>query len=82
MDTLSVPTVVWPHQPLIRTRSSPASTSLPPSHPASLIPSLTLSSPADVQLRFTTGAIFFFFFYTVNLPDFKKKSHAHVTSIK
>ncbi|XP_008318447.1 histone deacetylase 7-like isoform X2 [Cynoglossus semilaevis] len=58
MDTLSVPTVVWPHQPLIRTRSSPASTSLPPSHPASLIPSLTLSSPADVQLRFTTGLVY------------------------
>uniref|UniRef100_A0A3B4ZQ56 histone deacetylase n=1 Tax=Stegastes partitus TaxID=144197 RepID=A0A3B4ZQ56_9TELE len=28
MDHLSVPTLIWPHQPLARTQSSPASTSL------------------------------------------------------
>ncbi|XP_061731365.1 histone deacetylase 7-like isoform X2 [Nerophis ophidion] len=42
-------------QPLVRTQSSPASTSLPV--PVSL--SLSLSSPAaDVQLRFTTGLVY------------------------
>uniref|UniRef100_A0A674PBN7 histone deacetylase n=1 Tax=Takifugu rubripes TaxID=31033 RepID=A0A674PBN7_TAKRU len=38
----SMPALIWPHQPLIRTQSSPASTSLPPSHP----------------LRFTTGLVY------------------------
>ncbi|XP_069366220.1 histone deacetylase 7-like isoform X2 [Paralichthys olivaceus] len=57
LDSLSVPTPIWPHQPLVRTRSSPASTSLPP--PPTTIPSLSLSSPAaDVQLRFTTGLVY------------------------
>ncbi|XP_053291494.1 histone deacetylase 7 isoform X2 [Pleuronectes platessa] len=57
MDSLSLPSPIWPHQPLVRTRSSPASTSLPP--PAATIPSLSLSSPAaDVQLRFTTGLVY------------------------
>lgn len=56
LDPMSVPALIWPHQPLVRTRSSPASTSLPPPHPPSSISSLSLSSPtADVQLRFTTG---------------------------
>ncbi|XP_058487272.1 histone deacetylase 7-like [Solea solea] len=60
MDSLSAPALIWPHQPLIRTRSSPASTSLPPPHPpATTIPSVSLSSPAaDVQLRFTTGLVY------------------------
>ncbi|XP_039972002.1 histone deacetylase 7-like isoform X2 [Xiphias gladius] len=58
-DPLSVPALIWPHQPLVRTRSSPASTSLPPPHPPTTIPSLSLSSPAaDVQLRFTTGLVY------------------------
>ncbi|XP_060925517.1 histone deacetylase 7-like [Limanda limanda] len=57
LDSLSLTSPLWPHQPLIRTRSSPASTSLPP--PAATIPSLSLSSPAaDVQLRFTTGLVY------------------------
>ncbi|XP_056886405.1 histone deacetylase 7-like isoform X4 [Takifugu flavidus] len=51
----SMPALIWPHQPLIRTQSSPASTSLPPSHPATAVPSLTLSNP---QLRFTTGLVY------------------------
>lgn len=56
LDPLTVPALIWPHQPLVRTRSSPASTSLPPPHPPTTIPSLSLSSPAaDTQLRFTTG---------------------------
>ncbi|XP_049894125.1 histone deacetylase 7-like isoform X1 [Epinephelus moara] len=60
LDTLAVPALIWPHQPLVRTRSSPASTSLPPPpHPPTTIPSLSLSSPAaDVQLRFTTGLVY------------------------
>ncbi|XP_022601057.1 histone deacetylase 7-like isoform X2 [Seriola dumerili] len=59
LDPLSVPALIWPHQPLVRTRSSPASTSLPPPHPPTTIPSLSLSSPtADVQLRFTTGLVY------------------------
>ncbi len=63
LDSLGVPALIWPHQPLIRTQSSPASTSLPPPpHPPTTIPSLSLSSPApDVQLRFTTGGGHFFF---------------------
>ncbi|XP_035007228.1 histone deacetylase 7 isoform X1 [Hippoglossus stenolepis] len=57
LDSLSLPSQIWSHQPLFRTRSSPASTSLPP--PANTIPSLSLSSPAaDVQLRFTTGLVY------------------------
>ncbi|XP_053172121.1 histone deacetylase 7-like [Scomber japonicus] len=60
LDSPSVPVLMWPHQPLIRTQSSPASTSLPPPpHPPPTIPSLSLSSPAaDVQLRFTTGLVY------------------------
>ncbi|XP_040889165.1 histone deacetylase 7-like isoform X2 [Toxotes jaculatrix] len=59
LDPLNVPPLIWPHQPLVRTRSSPASTSLPPPHPPTTIPSLSLSSPAaDVQLRFTTGLVY------------------------
>lgn len=54
LETLGAPALIWPHQPLVRTQSSPASTSLP--HPPTTIPSLPLSSlAADVQLRFTTG---------------------------
>uniref|UniRef100_A0A7N6BWS4 histone deacetylase n=1 Tax=Anabas testudineus TaxID=64144 RepID=A0A7N6BWS4_ANATE len=29
LDPLAMPALIWPHQPLVRTRSSPASTSLP-----------------------------------------------------
>ncbi|KAM7401852.1 hypothetical protein PAMP_017129 [Pampus punctatissimus] len=58
LDSPSVPVLMWPHQPLVRTQSSPASTSLPPPpHPPPTITSLSLSSPAaDVQLCFTTAA--------------------------
>ncbi|XP_030585205.1 histone deacetylase 7-like isoform X2 [Archocentrus centrarchus] len=57
IDPMSVPSLIWPHQPVSRSRSSPASTSLPPaSHQATTIPSMSLSNPAtDIQLRFTTG---------------------------
>ncbi|XP_030276798.1 histone deacetylase 7-like isoform X2 [Sparus aurata] len=60
LDPGSVPSIIWPHQPLGRTQSSPASTSLPPPpHPPTTIPSLSLSSPAsDVHLRFTTGLVY------------------------
>ncbi|XP_071349641.1 histone deacetylase 7-like isoform X2 [Trachinotus anak] len=59
LDHLSAPALIWPHQPLVRTRSSPASTSLPPPHPPTTVSSLSLSSPtADVQLRFTTGLVY------------------------
>ncbi|XP_070698477.1 histone deacetylase 7-like isoform X2 [Pempheris klunzingeri] len=60
LDPLGVPALIWHHQPLVRTQSSPASTSLPPPpHPPTTIPSLSLSSPAaDVQLRFTTGLVY------------------------
>ncbi|XP_051804578.1 histone deacetylase 7-like isoform X1 [Acanthochromis polyacanthus] len=60
LDPQSVPTLIWPHQPLVRTQSSPASTSLPPtSNPPTSIASLSLSSPAaDIQLRFTTGLVY------------------------
>nr|XP_046240243.1 histone deacetylase 7-like isoform X2 [Scatophagus argus] len=61
LDRLGVPTLIWPHQPLVRTQSSPASTSLPPApHPPTTIPSLSLSSPAaaELQLRFTTGLVY------------------------
>ncbi|XP_062419976.1 histone deacetylase 7-like isoform X2 [Pungitius pungitius] len=60
LDPLAAPTLVWPHQPLVRTKSSPASTTLPPSpHPPATVPSLSLSSSAaDVQLRFTTGLVY------------------------
>uniref|UniRef100_A0A3Q3KC28 Histone deacetylase n=1 Tax=Monopterus albus TaxID=43700 RepID=A0A3Q3KC28_MONAL len=59
LDPLTMPALIWPHQPLVRTRSSPASTSLPPSNPPTTIPSLSLSSPtADAQLRFTTGLVY------------------------
>ncbi|XP_042357205.1 histone deacetylase 7-like isoform X2 [Plectropomus leopardus] len=58
LDPLGVP-LIWPHQPLVRTQSSPASTSLPPPHPPTTLPSLSLSSPtADIQLRFTTGLVY------------------------
>uniref|UniRef100_A0A8D3A428 histone deacetylase n=1 Tax=Scophthalmus maximus TaxID=52904 RepID=A0A8D3A428_SCOMX len=57
LDLLSGPALIWPHQPLVRARSSPASTSLPP-QPNSM-PSLSLSNPAaDVPLRFTTGLVY------------------------
>lgn len=57
LDPASVPALILAHQPLVRTQSSPASTSVPPSsHPPAALPSLSLSSPlADSQLRFTTG---------------------------
>ncbi|XP_029006527.1 histone deacetylase 7-like isoform X2 [Betta splendens] len=59
LDPLSGSALIWPHQPLVRTRSSPASTSLPPPHPSTPIPSLSLSNPAaDTQLRFTTGLVY------------------------
>ncbi|KAG7229706.1 hypothetical protein INR49_012501 [Caranx melampygus] len=59
LDPMSMPALIWPHQPLVRTRSSPASTSLPPPHTPSSISSLSLSSPTtDVQLRFTTGLVY------------------------
>ncbi|XP_041836976.1 histone deacetylase 7-like [Melanotaenia boesemani] len=63
-DTLAVPTIIWPHQhqhqPVIRSRSLPTSTSMPPiSHPSTTIPSMSLSSPAtDVKLRYTTGLVY------------------------
>ncbi|XP_063766799.1 histone deacetylase 7-like isoform X2 [Eleginops maclovinus] len=57
-DCQSGPTLIWPHQPLGRTQSSPPYTSLPP-HPHTTIPSLSLSSPgAEGQLRFTTGLVY------------------------
>uniref|UniRef100_A0A3Q4AJ85 histone deacetylase n=1 Tax=Mola mola TaxID=94237 RepID=A0A3Q4AJ85_MOLML len=44
MDTPTVPALIWPHQPLVRTQSSPASTSLPSApHPHTTIPSMSLS---------------------------------------
>nr|XP_061841670.1 histone deacetylase 7-like isoform X1 [Nerophis lumbriciformis] len=53
MDSPNVPVLMWSHLPLVRTQSSPASTSLPA--PVSL----SLPSPAaDVQLRFTTGLVY------------------------
>ncbi|XP_068598589.1 histone deacetylase 7-like [Brachionichthys hirsutus] len=65
---LDPPAVTWPHPPLVRTKSSPASTSLPSApHPPTAAPSpspspslsLSLSSPlASVQLRFTTGLVY------------------------
>ncbi|XP_029358106.1 histone deacetylase 7-like isoform X3 [Echeneis naucrates] len=59
VDPMNTPALIWPHQPLVRTRSSPASTSLSPTHPPTNIPSLSLSTPtADVQLRFTTGLVY------------------------
>lgn len=60
LDSPNGPVLMWPHQPLIRTHSSPASTSLPPpSHPSTTIPSLSLSSPtSDAPLRFTTGLVY------------------------
>ncbi|XP_028261274.1 histone deacetylase 7-like isoform X2 [Parambassis ranga] len=60
LDPQIVPALIWPHQPLFRTQSSPASTSTPPSsHPPTSIPSLSLSSPAaETQLRFTTGLVY------------------------
>ncbi|KAM9758906.1 histone deacetylase 7-like isoform 1-T2 [Menidia menidia] len=62
-DGLGVPTLIWPHQshqPVIRSRSLPASTSLSPaSHPSAAIPSLSLSSAAtDIKLRYTTGLVY------------------------
>ncbi|XP_035517489.1 histone deacetylase 7-like [Morone saxatilis] len=60
LDSPGVSALIWPHQPVFRTQSSPASTSLPPPpHPPTTIPSLSLSSPAaDAQLRFTTGLVY------------------------
>ncbi|XP_010752354.2 histone deacetylase 7 isoform X2 [Larimichthys crocea] len=60
LDPPGVSALIWPHQPLVRTQSSPASTSLPPPpHPPTTIPSLSLSSPAaDTQLHFTTGLVY------------------------
>uniref|UniRef100_A0A672ZKH7 histone deacetylase n=1 Tax=Sphaeramia orbicularis TaxID=375764 RepID=A0A672ZKH7_9TELE len=53
LDSLGMPVLMWPHQPLVRTQSSPAYTSLPPPpHPPPAVPSLSLSSPpADTKLR-------------------------------
>ncbi|XP_029990771.1 histone deacetylase 7-like isoform X2 [Sphaeramia orbicularis] len=60
LDSLGMPVLMWPHQPLVRTQSSPAYTSLPPPpHPPPAVPSLSLSSPpADTKLRFTTGLVY------------------------
>ncbi|CAJ1051609.1 histone deacetylase 7-like isoform X1 [Xyrichtys novacula] len=60
LDHLNVPAIIWPHQPLARTQSSPASTSLSPTpHPPPAVPSLSLSSPStDVKLRYTTGLVY------------------------
>lgn len=60
LDPTSVPALILAHQPLVRTQSSPASTTVPPaSHPPAALPSLSLSSPlADSQLRFTTGLVY------------------------
>ncbi|KAK1902231.1 Histone deacetylase 7 [Dissostichus eleginoides] len=66
-DSQSGPAFIWPHQPLGRTQSSPAYTSLPP-HPHTAIPSLSLSSPAaEAQLRFTTGEERFPHFFKTNM---------------
>uniref|UniRef100_A0A8C9WVP6 histone deacetylase n=1 Tax=Sander lucioperca TaxID=283035 RepID=A0A8C9WVP6_SANLU len=53
LDPLGVPALIWPHQPLVRTQSSPASTSLPPPpHPPTAIPTLSLSSLVyDAQMQ-------------------------------
>ncbi|XP_029947945.1 histone deacetylase 7-like isoform X2 [Salarias fasciatus] len=63
VDHLGVPTLIWPHQPLVRTQSSPADVDVnvksPTSHPPPSIPSLFLSSTAtDIQLNFTTGLVY------------------------
>ncbi|XP_074535139.1 histone deacetylase 7-like isoform X2 [Halichoeres trimaculatus] len=60
LDHLSPPAVIWPHQALVRTQSSPPSTSLPSAPlPPTAVPSLSLSSPAaDIQLRYTTGLVY------------------------
>ncbi|XP_061544077.1 histone deacetylase 7-like isoform X1 [Phycodurus eques] len=59
MDSPNAPVLMWPHQPLVRTQSSPASTSLPPLQNASSTIPVPLSSPtADVKLRFTTGVVY------------------------
>ncbi|KAM3622116.1 uncharacterized protein V6R79_020506 [Siganus canaliculatus] len=67
LDHSGVHSLMWPHQPLVRTQSSPASTSLPPPpppapapHPVTTMNSLSLSSPAaeSIQLRFTTGLVY------------------------
>ncbi|KAM9800465.1 histone deacetylase 7-like isoform X2 [Syngnathus typhle] len=59
VDSPNVPILMWPHQPLVRTQSSPASTSLPPLHNASTSVPASLSSPApDVKLHFTTGIVY------------------------
>ncbi|XP_059186111.1 histone deacetylase 7-like [Centropristis striata] len=60
LEPPGAPALIWHHQPLVRTQSSPASTSLPPPpHPPTTMPSLSLSSPpADVKLRFTTGLVY------------------------
>uniref|UniRef100_A0A4W6C4V9 histone deacetylase n=1 Tax=Lates calcarifer TaxID=8187 RepID=A0A4W6C4V9_LATCA len=58
LDPPSVPPLIWPHQPLVRTRSSPASTSLPPPHPPTTIPSLSLSSPAFACVCVYLGLVY------------------------
>ncbi|KAM9409626.1 histone deacetylase 7-like isoform 2-T4 [Pholidichthys leucotaenia] len=60
LDPMGDPALMWPHQTVTRSRSSPSSTSLTPSsHLPSSIPSMTLSSPPteikQIKLRFTTG---------------------------
>lgn len=62
-DGLGVPTLIWPHQshqPVIRSRSLPPFTSpTPTSYGTTIIPSLSLSSPAtNAKLRFTTGLVY------------------------
>ncbi|XP_061688836.1 histone deacetylase 7-like isoform X2 [Syngnathoides biaculeatus] len=59
MDSPNAAILMWPHQPLVRTQSSPASTSLPPLQNASSTIPVSLSSPTtDVKLRFTTGVVY------------------------
>ncbi|XP_057701924.1 histone deacetylase 7-like [Corythoichthys intestinalis] len=59
MDSPNVPVLMWPHQPLVRTQSSPASTSLPPLLNASTTRPISLSCPnPEVKLRFTTGIVY------------------------
>ncbi|KAM9813340.1 histone deacetylase 7-like [Neosynchiropus ocellatus] len=60
LDPQTEPAMMWAHQPLARTQSSPASTSLPVApKPFTTIPPHPVTSPgSDVLLRFTTGLVY------------------------
>ncbi|KAM8868255.1 histone deacetylase 7-like isoform 1-T2 [Synchiropus picturatus] len=60
LDPPAEPVLMWHHQPLARTQSSPASTSLSVApKPFTTIPPHPVTNPgSDVQLRFTTGLVY------------------------